>query len=475
VIGGEGPAAGRAVVSGESGFFQFDTVPAGEHFLIVTTPLLEAAGLAVEKAGIVVRRDETTRAVVTELAGREIASRLCAARKDSAGSVARKDSSGGAARKDSVASVAPDSTKSAAVIGKVSATGGRKVSTATVRILGEQKTGSEQRWSEVRLDEKGTFLVCGLERGSRVMVSVTADSMYAPPTVVPLLDSAFASYAAVLKTIEAPKTGDSAAAELAFSRTLVSIDSTRKAAIVSGTVRTTTGAPVAGARIAVDSGAAVATTDASGRFTLANVSAGLHTIIIRRVGFAPQFIGVDVLAEDEWKLSVVLSQTPTLEPVKITAAASQLRQLGFNRRQQAYPLATFLTADDLYWMNAKKLTDVTVMFPFLRTRVKTTLANPEPVMPEGPIPPNCLYWIIDKRLGQSFAEKWTSADVNNLYAADSIAGVEVYRAGTKLPHDIANLFYEWRIKELPDCHTLVLWTKDFVALRERDAIKAGKQ
>jgi hypothetical protein len=52
--------------------------------------------------------------------------------------------------------------------------------------------------------------------------------------------------------------------------------------------------------------------------------------------------------------------------------------------------------------------------------------------------------------------------------------MEVYPAGI-MPHEILLYFYQDGYPEPPDCHMIVLWTKDYVARRERDAIREGRQ
>jgi hypothetical protein len=210
---------------------------------------------------------------------------------------------------------------------------------------------------------------------------------------------------------------------------------------------------------------------------LRNVTPGVHMLTVRRMGFAPQFVGVDVLAEDEWKLTLVLSQTPTLEPVKITAEASGLKSLGFNRRRQAFGQATFLTSDDLWQMNAKRMTDVFTMFNWLWIYERSTIVQPEVIVPAGPIPPNCIQWIIDKRAGPTVFEQWTSDWINDIYLADSIGAIEVYPRGTPLPYDIASMYYNDRhaAEGRPDCAFHVLWTKTYIDQWERDALRRGRK
>jgi hypothetical protein len=443
VIGGEGPAAGRAVVSGLSGFFQFDTVPAGEHFLIVTTPTLELAGLAVEKAGIVVRPGLMTHTVVRELSGPEIVQRLCS-----------DDSR----------------TSRAAVMGTIKPGARQRAQGVAVRILG-RSTNDSVRTVDVTSDSAGHFIACGVARGSRVMVTASVDIFYAPMRVLPLMDSAFALYTATLEQTKpiALATEDTGAH---FSRNLVSIDSTRDEAIVSGRVRTRDGKPVVGARVSLDSGTAVlAVSDASGRFTLRGVAPGVHTVVVKSVGYAPQYIGVDVGAKDEWNLSLVVSQTPVLEPVRVTAEQSELKRLGFYRRRETMNTGLFITADDLYWMNAKRITDIIPMVPALKVK-RWSADDPDIIVPDAPKDMRrviCLAWYVDAlpafpKGAPSYTE-W----LNDVLPADSIAAVEVYPLHARKPFDLP---FAARITE---CNLIVIWTKAHIARKEADRLKRSKR
>jgi hypothetical protein len=439
VIGGEGPASGRAVVSGLSGHFEIINVPPGEYFLIVTTPTLELVGLGTEHAGVRVTQDKVAYVTVRELSGQEMAQRLCANQAKPTG---------------------------AAVYGQIAILGAKIVPRTTVKIMAGRDANAGAPF-EITADSTGRFLACGLLNTSRVMISAVADSFYASPRVVALMDSVFAVYTATLERVQPSPISAGSDSGAMFARTLLSIDSTRKAPIVTGTVRSPDGKPVSGARISIDTAShVVATSDAAGRFVVKGLTAGVHTIVVRRVGSAPQYIGVDVLDEDEWELSIVLSQRPVLEPVRVTAAASMLRVLGFDRRRQINPGAMFLTADDLYVMNAKLITDVFVMMPYLRMN-KPSIANPEAVRPDEPN--RCHKWMVDGRLAFVPQDhEWSSTWIYYHIPVDSIAAIEIYH-----PH-------QWP-KGLPytadgtlrgtDCSVGVIWTKGFIARKEAERLR----
>jgi hypothetical protein len=364
---------------------------------------------------------------------------------------------------------AADSAKAwgrAVVMGPIKRGGKLPAAGVAVRVI--SRAGADtQHTVEVRTDSLGQFVACGLDRGSRVMVMATADSFYAPMRVLPLMDSAYALYTAILERA-APSPEASEDTTPRFTRTLVSMDSTRTSAIVSGVVRTGQGRPVSGARISIDTSSRITTmTDTAGQFTVTGLTAGVHTIVVRCVGFAPQYIGLDLQSTDEWKLSLVLTQTPVLEPVRVTAEQSELRRIGFYRRRETANTGLFITAEDLYWMNAHTITDVIPMVPYLKVK-RWSADDPDIIVPNAPKDMrkvNCLAWYVDglQRLPQgepSFTE-W----LNKIIPADSISAMEIYPLHARKPYDLP---FAARITE---CSIIVIWTKAYIARKEADRLR----
>jgi hypothetical protein len=93
--------------------------------------------------------------------------------------------------------------------------------------------------------------------------------------------------------------------------------------VVTGRVLSTTGAPLQGANVYLSGGAASVGTDSAGRFRLV-APAGLDTLLVRSVGFAPQRIALPQSAGDSAEpLTVRLRADQTrLSEVTVTGAAA---------------------------------------------------------------------------------------------------------------------------------------------------------
>ena len=90
---------------------------------------------------------------------------------------------------------------------------------------------------------------------------------------------------------------------------------------ITGSVTTTTKAPIAGARIVVvsPSQTAVVTTDASGRFTLLTLAPDTYTITVSKDGFETSTTtGVSVFADQLQTLRLTL--TPSLRTIASNAS-----------------------------------------------------------------------------------------------------------------------------------------------------------
>src|SRR3954471_2195050 len=65
---------------------------------------------------------------------------------------------------------------------------------------------------------------------------------------------------------------------------------------IRGTVTSADHHAVTGARVAVESPARVAAADANGRFTLRDLTAGRHEVLVTAIGYKPLRRSVDVVA-----------------------------------------------------------------------------------------------------------------------------------------------------------------------------------
>jgi TonB-dependent receptor len=110
------------------------------------------------------------------------------------------------------------------------------------------------------------------------------------------------------------------------------------------------GAPLAGAEVALERTAASTATDRAGRFTLAGVPAGEHELLITYLGHAPQRLSVTAIAGQTLEVSAVLAQTLFAETVQVTATAGSIGEgqaQALNQQRTALNITNVISADQI--------------------------------------------------------------------------------------------------------------------------------
>jgi hypothetical protein len=208
-----------------------------------------------------------------------------------------------------------------------------------------------------------------------------------------------------------------------------------------GKVRDSTGAPIPGA--VVELGTLAARTDASGRFRLSTPDIDTVSLLVRRLGYAPEIAHVTA-RNHQWDTVVVeLSLNPqTLDAVRVKDAPVRMR--AFEERR-ARGIGVFVTREEIAERNTTLPSDV------LRTKRGIHLVR----LRNGSYGvrfamfsssrPNCVpaLWIDGQRA--------RNMEIDDLSAGD-IEGIELYDSFSITPFEFS------RDSELP-CGTIVVWTR----------------
>jgi len=97
---------------------------------------------------------------------------------------------------------------------------------------------------------------------------------------------------------------------------------------VEGTITARgSGAPLAGVSVRVD-GAAPVSTDAQGRFRIARVGAGVHTLTATRLGLALASVPVTVVAGSTARADLAVAEESTVLPSLVVSSTREVRRLG---------------------------------------------------------------------------------------------------------------------------------------------------
>ena len=147
---------------------------------------------------------------------------------------------------------------------------------------------------------------------------------------------------------------------------------------LTGTVRDTTGAPIAGVEVSVQGTSRTATSDRAGAFQLAGLAVGTTTVTLRRVGFAPQTSIMKLDAGDNSFGVAVLTAIPR-ELDTVTTRANELyrdypllREFDENRKKG---LGQFVTRPQLEMNRGGFLTPIFTQMRGVMMIRSTTVAT----------------------------------------------------------------------------------------------------
>lgn len=134
-----------------------------------------------------------------------------------------------------------------------------------------------------------------------------------------------------------------------------------QAGVLRGTaVDDSTSAPVQGAEVVIDGGAARATSDAQGRFAFSGVASGSHVLTIRRIGYAPLTTEVDVgTSGADLEFGLVRSvQTLAELVVRDSLRPMERGKLSEFYRRQQMGIGRFLTGEHFDQQGARRTAEI---------------------------------------------------------------------------------------------------------------------
>jgi hypothetical protein len=218
--------------------------------------------------------------------------------------------------------------------------------------------------------------------------------------------------------------------------------------IVRGTVRSLDDQVLGGARIEVPVTGAFRVTKPDGLFSI-DVPSGTQVIVIRRLGFEPVSVQVNVTSHQPVELNVTLGITPNiLDPVLVTARRNYvLEKEGFLKRMGS-GRGTYITHEDVENRKPFVLTDLLRDVPGIRVthtlrgsivgsdRTRSTMMGND----DG-----CTRLWVD-------GSEWPRVmpgDLDAFVSTRDLAGLEVYRPGAAPA----------QFNSSDGCVTLLVWTQ----------------
>ena len=220
-----------------------------------------------------------------------------------------------------------------------------------------------------------------------------------------------------------------------------------RSAVLVGWIKDSTGGVVIGAEVSIEARRAVARTDSSGRFRLANLEPGSVVVRIRRVGFDPQTFDFTLKETSVDSVSVTLEQSAKLlEAMRTNAEVlRQMARLEEFYRRRARGSGYFVTREDLERSNALVASESLRQIPGLRVvragaargglRFQSSTSKPYDCPPQ--------YWVDGRRV--------RGLEIDDIPVSD-IEGIELYSGASSTPVQFGQ-------GGTIACGTVVIWTR----------------
>ena len=149
-----------------------------------------------------------------------------------------------------------------------------------------------------------------------------------------------------------------------FASTTLLVDEAREAVatFIGVVVADSSERPLDDAEVAIPSLSLSTRSDARGEFRLADVPAGSHEVLVRRVGYGAMNATVAFTANDEEVRRIVLRQLTVLDSVEVLAARTDAAMLTFEENRRV-GLGHFITREELDKNQGRKMGDLLSMVP----------------------------------------------------------------------------------------------------------------
>ena len=217
---------------------------------------------------------------------------------------------------------------------------------------------------------------------------------------------------------------------------------------LNGIVRDSAGEPIAEADVSIPSAHLLTRTDNAGAFALKRVEPGQVELSVRRLGYVPQSIQLDVQPGGTDTLVVVMSlQAFELPGVAINEQTKRhlLWIEDFYRRRAKGIGGTYYTREDIEARHASRLSDVLRDAPGVRFVRARGGGNGVRFETPANFRSNCLpQYFVD---GQRVA----NIEVDDLSARD-VEGVELYAGPSSTPT-------QFQQGAITSCGTVVIWSR----------------
>jgi hypothetical protein len=402
-----------------NGRFRIDSVPAGPYLVGFFHPEIEQMGLVLPARLVAVYGARATLILATPSPA-TLARTLCPA--------------------------TPPDDSSATLTGYVRdadtgapLTGSNVVMLWTDITIDEHGMRRQRRQFPIPVGEDGRYLACGVPSATGLTLRAERgqDVSGFVETEIPPRGLAWRDFGIGIADSTVTIAVDSTAGAAGRGRVTVR----RGSAQLSGTVRTGDGRPVEGATVVVWGSGVEGTTDSQGRFLLTGLPSGTHNLEVRRIGYQPARIAVDLGRAKPATVAVALDNAvPVLEEVQVIGARDAAEdRSGFLRRSKS-GFGSFISSEEIEKRHALQTSDLLRMTPGLQ------------VVPSGPMGSTILM------RGQCRPSLWVDGmqlmgddSIDNIVRPSEIVGIEIYKSPGETPPQFTG-------SGGGGCGTIVVWT-----------------
>ena len=136
-------------------------------------------------------------------------------------------------------------------------------------------------------------------------------------------------------------------------------------ATLIGDVVDTASRPLAGAEVSIPALNLITRTDADGKYRIADIPAGVHTVVVRQIGYAAISVALEFADNKTARKRFMLQRVIEIDSVAINGRRQDPAMIGFDTRSRS-GIGTFLNRDKLARFDEQPLARVLPQLPGLR-------------------------------------------------------------------------------------------------------------
>jgi outer membrane receptor for Fe3+-dicitrate len=225
--------------------------------------------------------------------------------------------------------------------------------------------------------------------------------------------------------------------------------------VLTGVVTAPNAAPLAQARVSISDTPLAAVTDSTGGFRVARIPPGMRTLEIKRLGYLPLALPVEVLAGEILHLQLALSpETVVLTSVHVDASAADPALRGFNARR-ARGTGTYFNREELDRMQPRVFTDILrrVAGVQIQAGIERYGSGSTVQMGRNSGGLGARVCPVEFFVNGTPFPSARDGNINHFIAPEDVVAVEVYAGTSQVPQEFSSGMYNTR------CGIVIVWTR----------------